>query len=599
MAAALAFLFAVFLASGQEPAHPLKPPDRSSPRAALKTFLDSGDALGTFLAKDYLPSPTHAEFQRLIALGDAAVESLNLFEVAPATRAKIGRQAATALYETLSRIQLPPESEIPSTEALDRAAGTNATRWVIPNTEIILERVTTGHRTGEFLFSHETVARADDFYQRVRGLAYTRPVSLEHLKEIVITGGGWMIPHSWIQVLPPWLRLPLAGQAAWKWIALVVMTGFFLVFLRAAHRLSRRGSSERPFLQALAQSLLPASLLVAAPAFSYLALVQINLLGGLSTAAAMGSTVVMFLAGAWICWRLAPVVAEAAIASPNIPTESIDAHLIRICTRLLGMVAGAILLAMGADRLGIPVYGIVAGLGVGGLAIALAAQPTIENLIGGLSLFADKSLRVGDNCRCGSDQGTVEAIGIRSTWLRGADRTLTTIPNAALSKMSVTNFGRRDQMLIQSTIGVRYETSPEQLRYLLAKIREMLIGHPSILPDSVRARFIAFGASSLDIEVFAYVNTTSRPEFLGIQEDVLLRIMDLVAQSGTGFAFPSQTLYFGRDDGLDPKRTEAAEAQVRQWRDEGRLQFPDFAPEEKQKLRGAVSYPPPGSPGHP
>ena len=88
MAAALAFLFAVFLASGQEPAHPLKPADRSSPRAALKTFLDSGDALGTFLAKDYLPSPTHAEFQRLVALGDAAVESLNLFEVAPATRAR-------------------------------------------------------------------------------------------------------------------------------------------------------------------------------------------------------------------------------------------------------------------------------------------------------------------------------------------------------------------------------------------------------------------------------------------------------------------------------------------------------------------------------
>jgi MscS family membrane protein len=238
---------------------------------------------------------------------------------------------------------------------------------------------------------------------------------MEHLKEIVITGGGWMIPHAWIQALPPRLRIPLAGQATWKWIALVFLAGFFLVILRGAHRLSRWGSSKRPFRQALAQSLLPASLLVAAPAFAYLTLVQLNLLGGLSTAVAMGATAVLFLAGAWICWRLAPVVAEAAIASPNIPTESIDAHLIRICTRLLGMVAGAGLLAIGADRLGIPVYGIVAGLGVGGLAIALAAQPTVENLIGGLSLFADKSLQVGDACRCGSDQGTVEAIGMRST----------------------------------------------------------------------------------------------------------------------------------------------------------------------------------------
>jgi MscS family membrane protein len=592
-------LFALWLvasgASGQGPANPLKPPDRSSPRAALKTFLDSGDALGTFLAKDYLPSPTHAEFQRLIALGDAAVESLNLSEVAPATRTKTGRQAATALYETLSRIQLPPESEIPEADRLNRATGTNAARWVIPNTEIALERVTSGPRSGEFLFSPETVARAAGFYQRVRGLAYTRPVPLEHLKEILVTGGGWMIPHRWIEALPPWLRLPLAGQAAWKWIALALMAGFFLVFLRVAYRSSRRGTSERPFLQALAQSFLPASFLVAAPAFAYLALVQLNLLGGLSSAIAIGATVVMFLAGAWICWRLAPVVAEAAIASPNIPTESVDAHLIRICTRLLGMIAGAGLLAMGADRLGIPVYGIVAGLGVGGLAIALAAQPTVENLIGGLSLFADKSVRVGDFCRCGSDEGTVETIGIRSTWLRGTDRTLTTIPNAALAKMSVVNFGRRDRMLIRSVIGVRYETSPEQLRYLLAKIREMLLGHPRIHPDPVRARFIGFGACSLDIEVFAYATTLDRAEFLGIQEDVLLRVMDIVEQSGSSFAFPSQTLYFGRDDGLDASRTQVAEAQVRQWREEGRLPFPNFSPEQMRQMRGSLVYPPPGS----
>lgn len=535
----------------------------------------------------------------MIAIGDAAVESLNLSEVAPATRTKIGRQAATALYEKLSRIQLASENQIPDADPLTRATGTNAARWVIPNTEIALERVTSGPRSGEFLFSPETVARVDDFYQRVRGLAYTRPVPLEHLKETLVTGGGWMIPHRWMEALPPGLRIPLAGQAVWKWIALALLAGFFLAFLRVAHRLSRRGSSDRPFLQALAQSLLPASLLVAAPAFAYFALFQINVLGGLSTAIAMGATVVMFLAGAWICWRLAPVVAEAAIASPNIPTESVDAHLIRICTRLLGMVAGAVLLAIGADRLGIPVFGIVAGLGVGGLAIALAAQSTVENLIGGLSLFADKSIRVGDFCQCGSDAGTVETIGIRSTWIRGADRTLTTIPNAALSKMSVINFGRRDQTMMKSVIGVRYETSPEQLRYLLVKIRELLVAHPCIESDSVRARFIGFGACSLDIEVFAYVKTTIRAEFLGIQEDVLLRVMDIVEQSGTGFAFPSQTLYFGRDSGLDAKRTEGPEAQVRQWRDEGHLPFPNFSAEQLRQMRGAVAYPPPGSPRQP
>jgi small-conductance mechanosensitive channel len=152
-------------------------------------------------------------------------------------------------------------------------------------------------------------------------------------------------------------------------------------------------------------------------------------------------------------------------------------------------------------------------LGVGGLASALAAQPTIENLIGGMSLFADKSIRVGDFCKCGTDEGTVEAIGIRSTRIRGIDRIVTTIPNAVISKLSVVNFGRRDQTPIQAAIGVRYETSPEQLRYLLLKIREMLIGHPRINPDSARARFIGFGNCSLDIEVFAYVETRAGRSF--------------------------------------------------------------------------------------
>ncbi len=372
-------------------------------------------------------------------------------------------------------------------------AKASQSRWVIPNTEIVFIRAPSGPQSGEFLFSAETVAHADDFYERVRGLAYNRPVPLEDMREIVIRGGGWLVPYSWVKAMPAWLRSPLAGQAVWKWIALTLILGCFALLLRLTYRLSRRGSSEHPFRRALVQMALPAFFIIATPAVAYLELLHLNLRGSAATAFELVATAVMYLAAAWMSWRFAPVIAEAAIASPNIPTESVDAHLIRICTRLLGMVAGAVLLAMGADRLGIPVYGIVAGLGVGGLAIALAAQPTVENLIGGLSLFADKSIRAGDFCRCGTDEGTVEAIGIRSTWIRGTDRTLTTIPNAALSKMSVVNFGRRDQTMMKSVLGVRYETTPEQLRYLLVKLRELLLSHPSINPDTARARFIGFG----------------------------------------------------------------------------------------------------------
>ena len=223
------------------------------------------------------------------------------------------------------------------------------------------------------------------------------------------------------------------------------------------------------------------------------------------------------------------------------------------------------LLAVGASQLGLPVYGIVAGLGVGGLAIALAAQPTVENLIGGLSLFADKPIRVGDFAGMATRRERLRRSVFDLTRIRGKDRTLTTMPNGELSKMAVVSLAQRDQMLIQTVIGLRYETSPEQLRYLLVRLRETLLGHPKIDPTFVRVRFVGFGASSLDVELFAYVKTTNTPEFLSVREEIFLQVMDIVNESGSGFAFPSQTVYLGRDGGVDPTRTKAAEAELRQW----------------------------------
>jgi len=577
----LALLCVATAALGQEPVNPLKPLDLSSPRATLKTFLDAGDAVGAYLARDYLRSPSRTKFDHLFSLAGPVVKCLDLTEVAPAARRKTGFAAAAGLYETLNRIQLPPSDQIPDAAQLSGLSGSNPERWVIPDTEIVIERVKSGPRSGEFLFSAGTVARSEEFYQRVRGLAYTRLVPLEHFREITIGGGGWMIPIAWIKALPPWLRAPIAEQAAWKWIILFLILGCCALLLRPVSRLSRRGSSEHPVLHGLARLALPLFFLVATPAVTYFALAQINFIGEVASIIQIAATAIMFLAGAWIVWRIAPVLAEAIIATPKINTESIDAYLIRICMRLLGIVVAAGLLAVGASQLGLPVYGILAGLGVGGLAIALAAQPTVENLIGGLSLFADKPIRVGDVCRYGTEEGTVEAIGIRSTRLRGGDRTLTTMPNGVLSKMPLVNLSQRDQMLIRSVIGLRYETSPEQLRYLLVKIREALQRHPKIQPDLVRVRFVGFGASSLDIELFAYVKTTKGPEFLSVREEVFLQVMDIVNESGTGFAFPSQTLYLGRDSGLDPKRTEKTEAQVRQWSDEGYLPVTRSSPEHR------------------
>ena len=330
MMASWALCGAALVAVGQDAANPLKPPDRSSPRAALKTFLEAGDAVGAFLARDYLSSPSRTEFHHLHSLVTTVVKGLDMSGIPPAARTKTGRSAAMALYETLSRIELPPFEEIPDTGQFKQTTGTNAVRWVIPNTEIALEREQTGPRQGQFLFSTDTVANAKDYYERVRDLDYLRPVPLEHMEEIATNGGGWLVRYSWIQALPWWLRVPLGGQAGWKWITLSLVLILYALSLRTAYRLSHRGSNRHPFLQALAQLALPAFLLLATPVVAYLALVQVNLVGDAGIAIELTASAILFLAGAWISWRIAPVVAEAIIASPSSFTESPDRIIVRM-----------------------------------------------------------------------------------------------------------------------------------------------------------------------------------------------------------------------------------------------------------------------------
>jgi MscS family membrane protein len=263
----------------------------------------------------------------------------------------------------------------------------------------------------------------------------------------------------------------------------------------------------------------------------------------------------------------------------------------------------AIVFAFGAlavlANLGVNVTAAMAGLGVGGIAIALAAQKTIENLFGGMTLFADQPVRVGDFFRFGDQVGTVEEIGLRSTRVRTLDRTVLTVPNAEFSNLHLENFVTRDRMRLHTILGMRYETSSEQLRYLLARLRELLLEHPRITEDPARVRFVGFGAYSLDLEIFAYVNTSDWNDFLEVREDLFLRIIDIVEEAGTGFAFPSSTMYVGQDTGLSQDNRRQAEEQVRVWRREGELPFPRFSEGFVQEKANTLEWPPEGSPDSP
>ena len=218
--------------------------------------------------------------------------------------------------------------------------------------------------------------------------------------------------------------------------------------------------------------------------------------------------------------------------------------------------------------------------------------------MGGFVLFADKPVRVGEFCSFGDKMGTVEEIGLRSTRIRGLDRTVITVPNADFAQMQIVNFTRRDMNLFQCKIGLRYETTPDQLRYVAAKIRKLLIQHSKVSPDPARVRLSEFGNSAYVLEVFAFVTAADWDEFLAIKEDLNLRIAEIVREFGTSFAFPSQTVYFTRDTGVDAARGAASEAEVRQWREEKRLPFPDYDFAERAEMAGTLPFPPEDSPDY-
>ena len=297
----------------------------------------------------------------------------------------------------------------------------------------------------------------------------------------------------------------------------------------------------------------------------------------------------------WLLSRLIDILAELThrhLDRQSRPHNATTVGLLRRLGKVMVMVAGALVILYAA---GVNITAALAGLGVGGIAIAFAAQKTLENLFGGITITSDQPVRVGDFCRFGDQVGTVEDIGLRSTRIRTPDRTLVSVPNGHLSSISLENFGVRDKIWFHPTIQLRYETSADQLRYVLAEIRRMLYAHPRVESQSARIRFVKFGACSLDLEVFAYVQATDYAVFLEVQEDLLLRIMDIVETSGTSFAFPSHTAYVTQDRGLDAEKAQAAIAQVRQWREEREVPFPNFPPERIVEMTDTIPYPSPDS----
>jgi MscS family membrane protein len=219
--------------------------------------------------------------------------------------------------------------------------------------------------------------------------------------------------------------------------------------------------------------------------------------------------------------------------------------------------------------LGFDVSTALAGVGIGTLALGLGAQKTFENMFGGVSVLFDKVIQIGDTCKVNNQTGVVEDIGLRSTRLRTPERTLLSIPNGTMATAVIENLRFRDKFLCQQTIRLRYDLSPDHIRFVLGEIRQLLLDNPKVEDSTSRARFMRFADYALEIEIFCYILESDYNAYVAAQEALLLSIMDVLEKAGAVVALPTQTTFVNQDSWVDPEKAKAAKVAIEKVRDPG------------------------------
>lgn len=250
----------------------------------------------------------------------------------------------------------------------------------------------------------------------------------------------------------------------------------------------------------------------------------------------------------WAAFRAIDVVASVLARRPWAVNRPASRSLLGLGARFVKVAVLAMGAVVALSQLGVSVASLIAGLGIGGLVLALAAQRTVENVFGAVSIGIDQPMREGDFVRVYDFVGTVEQIGLRSTRIRTLDRTVITIPNGELANQRIESFTARDRIRLACTIGLEYGTTATQLRSVLTALEKILRGHPKIWPDAVVVRFKQFGESSLDIEVMAWFRTSDWGEFQAIRQEVLLDFMHAIERAGASIAFPTRTINISSED---------------------------------------------------
>lgn len=412
-------------------------------------------------------------------------------------------------------------------------------------TPVELVRVSDPRAGDIWLFSSETMAQVPGLFDQI-----DRDKVGSHLPRVLSTTRVFRTPlWRWIAFL---LLIPIAFGVSW-FVVKVASKGRRL-WLRSRHY---------PVLEDIHASLTRPIVLILTVSVHRIAMRFLGVPLLFRLYYERTSNIILVAGIAWLAFQIVKRWGEGArrraLASSKDRSGSIVVLGQRILKVLVVIIAGLSILSI----LGFDLTTAIAGLGIGSIALAFAAQKTLENLLGGVSIIGDQVVRVGEFCRIGDRQGIVEGISLRSTRLRTLQGTELSVPNGQLANMSLENLSRRAKFLFEIKIGLQQETSPAQLRSFVTDVRALLRADARVGSDNLRVHFVGIGESSFDLKIFCYILTGDLGEFFSIREDLLLRILDLMTAKGIGLAVPARTLHLLREQNLEDQGVDQPHSEER------------------------------------
>ena len=478
-----------------------------------------------------------------------AVATLDLSEVNALVRGERGADLAWMLLDVMDRTRLVDLKKVP--------ARTQGKPWTFANYDAGAIRISP-QADGRWLFDRETVQNLPAIYDE---LSAREPVVGDDADRSHLPLHLRLREH-----LPGGLKQRAFLLENWRWLALlaiaaagVLMDALVSLLLRLFMRGWRERTGHGAYRDVSDRTLRPLGLLAMAASWW----VGINLLGLPESALLVLLLAVKFLAsaaGVWTAYRLVDLVAAWLEHRAKQTVNKIDDVLAPLITRTLKIFVTVVGLIFIADNLNIDVTGLIAGLGLGGLAFALAAKDMVQNLFGSITVLLDRTFTVGDWIRVGDQEGSVERLGFRSTRIRTFYNSVVTVPNSKFITADVDNMGERRYRRLSTKFTIAYDTPPDRIEAFCEGIREIVRQHPYMRKDYYHVYLNGLGDSALEVLVYVFWETPDWGTELRERHRFLLDCLRLAARLGVEYAYPTQTLYVRQDEGEQQGEQQAIDA---------------------------------------